>query len=191
MIPFLRRIYASTWHSILCGLLVTTSVTNADSLDLEALEQKIRNRFPDVSQLSVNMLHTQLAAHQYHPHKAGWLLIDSRPIEEFNDGHLTGAIRAESVAQVRQQLGKQFDPSSVPEKIVVYCSVGYRSSALAHELIHQGFKQVYNLEGSLFAWAIADYPITTDSGKIGKAHPYNRQWGRYLPRQLWSRDPGY
>ncbi|MBK7701286.1 MAG: rhodanese-like domain-containing protein [Saprospiraceae bacterium] len=55
----------------------------------------------------------------------------------------------------------------VNKKIIVYCSVGYRSEKIATQLRKKGYKQVWNLYGSLFEWVNAGYDV---SDKTGKPH---------------------
>ena len=65
-----------------------------------------------------------------------------------------------------------------PERtVVVYCSVGYRSSRLAEELRARGFENVFNLEGSLFQWANEGRPLYRGEERVDQAHPYDEEWG--------------
>jgi hydroxyacylglutathione hydrolase len=41
----------------------------------------------------------------------------------------------------------------------VYCGSGYRSSMAASLLERQGFREVYNVLGSITAWRAAGYPL--------------------------------
>ena len=68
--------------------------------------------------------------------------------------------------------------------IVTYCSVGYRSSAVAERLEEQGYTRVWNLEGSIFEWANQGLPVVRDGEEVSQVHPYNRRWGRLLDKQL-------
>lgn len=67
--------------------------------------------------------------------------------------------------------------------IVVYCSVGYRSSILARKLQDKGFTNVYNLEGSIFKWANEGRPLVQGKVTVHKVHPYNAHWGHLLERK--------
>ncbi|MCB0630060.1 MAG: rhodanese-like domain-containing protein [Saprospiraceae bacterium] len=104
-------------------------------------------------------------------------IFDAREKEEFEVSHIPGAVF----------LGYQdFDPSvlqSVPknDKIVLYCSVGYRSEKIGEKLKQLGYTQVYNLYGSLFEWANRDYPLVDKKGKpTKKIHTYNRNWSKWV-----------
>ena len=70
--------------------------------------------------------------------------------------------------------------------IVVYCSVGYRSADVARQLMAAGFSEVYNLEGSIFAWANEGRAVVRSNEVVREVHPFNRKWGQLLERSLWA-----
>jgi rhodanese-related sulfurtransferase len=49
--------------------------------------------------------------------------------------------------------------AEVDSHIVVYCQSGHRSNIAAETLMSLGYKNVYNVEGSMNAWEEARYPI--------------------------------
>lgn len=69
------------------------------------------------------------------------------------------------------------------KQIIVYCSVGYRSSKIGLELTEAGYKDVKNLNGGLFKWANEGRPLYTDSVQTNKIHAYNKKWGRFIVNQ--------
>lgn len=150
-------------------------------LQWDEVKARIRSRHPAVAQLSVPALQAWL---RDTTRPRPWLL-DTRTAEEFADGHLQAAVRADAVGSAMLQL-RQRSPGAAA---VLYCSVGHRSSALADALLARGAQRIFNLEGSLFEWANEGHAVVTDGGRPGKVHPYNRQWGALLRRDLWSRQP--
>ena len=64
--------------------------------------------------------------------------------------------------------------------MIVYCSVGYRSSALAEKLQRAGFTNVANLEGSLFQWANENRPLHRGTNTVREVHGYSRKWSGLL-----------
>jgi predicted sulfurtransferase len=74
---------------------------------------------------------------------------------------------------------------SKERSIVVYCSVGYRSSELADKLQEKGFKEVYNLEGSIFKWANEGREIYQDDQLVNTVHPFNGRWKQFLDKKFW------
>jgi len=135
----------------------------------------VRRRFPEVRQLSTS----DLADWLRDPHRAPPHLIDARSEREFAVSHLPGARHAERASDVaRLPKVRPSDP------VVVYCSVGYRSSALAEDLRRAGFTNVFNLEGSIFRWANEDRPVERDSRRVTEVHPFDAKWGRLLRPEL-------
>ena len=74
----------------------------------------------------------------------------------------------------------RIDSIDKEREIIVYCSVGYRSSKIGEELIESGFKNVKNLYGGIFKWANENRPIYNDSSQTTEVHAYNRKWGQFL-----------
>jgi rhodanese-related sulfurtransferase len=144
--------------------------------DWEALKRTIRSRYPEVRQIDTESLHAAFVRGD------SPLLIDARTAAEYQVSHLQGAIRAETAAQAVTALARE--PKD--RAIVVYCSVGYRSSALARELMRLGHTQVANLEGSIFEWANKGFPVYRGTEPARVVHPYDASWGALLDRKLWS-----
>jgi rhodanese-related sulfurtransferase len=176
-----RRCLLGLGGLMLWALAAAPSSHAADALDWDSLKARIRSRYPGVPQLSVPALQAWLRDAQ----RARPLLIDTRTPQEYADGHLEGAVHAESVNAALLHLNQRAPGVAA----VLYCSVGYRSSALARALLTGGAVTVYNLEGSIFEWANAGLPVVSSTGITGKVHPYNRRWGALLRRDLWSREP--
>ena len=108
------------------------------------------------------------------------MIIDVRSEAEFAVSHLRGARNCVSVWQVKAALETNTWP------VVVYCSVGYRSSALAEKLQRSGITNVWNLEGSLFAWANEGRPVYRGETTLKpvRVHPYDAKWGQLLKPEL-------
>jgi rhodanese-related sulfurtransferase len=145
------------------------------------VKARIRSRYRAVPQLSVSALRDWLRDSTRVPP----LLLDIRTPEEFADGHIEGAVRVDSVGEALRRLCLR--PTGV--SAVLYCSVGHRSSALADALVARSAGSIYNLEGSLFEWVNEGHAVVASDGRTSKVHPYNREWGVLLRRELWSREP--
>jgi len=143
---------------------------------MAAYTDTLKTKFPGVRTIAPS----GLAAMEPSP-----LLLDVREENEFAVSHLPGAVRAgrDPVAQLRE-LGVKSDAP-----VVVYCSVGYRSSVLAEKLQAAGFLNVRNLEGSIFAWANEGRPLVNARGETAGVHPFNILWGRYLEKSRWRWKP--
>ncbi len=184
-LPF-AALPAITLASMLSVTFLAPTAHADDALRWAPLKLSIRERFPAVRHLSVSDLNGWLRDTT----RPAPLLIDTRSAEEYADGHLPGALHAESVAQFRQ-LQQRLGPQAATRPVVLYCSVGYRSSVLIAALGRAGIggDTVYNLEGSIFEWANRGLPVVGRDGHAAKVHPYNRKWGSLLRRELWSREP--
>jgi rhodanese-related sulfurtransferase len=78
---------------------------------------------------------------------AGARLLDVRSPEEFNGGHLPGAINI----PVQQLEGRTGEVGPPDHDVVVYCRSGHRSTRAAELLRERGFTKVHNL-GPMTAW---------------------------------------
>jgi rhodanese-related sulfurtransferase len=148
---------------------------------LRQMKRLVRTRFPEVRQLSA----ADLAAWLADTNRMPPLLLDVRTGAEFAVSHLPGARRADPKATAAELL-----PTLPAERpIVVYCSVGYRSSELAARLLRAGRTNVANLEGSIFAWANEGRPLERNGRPVATVHPYNEQFGRLLKPELRAANP--
>ena len=155
-----------------------TDDANASTRAWERALRLVREAFPDVPQMTTR----QLAAIQAHDAVPKIVLLDARTTAEFNVSHLPGAVLASNTRMALDAL-----EANDPERtVVVYCSVGYRSSRLAEELRGRGFENVFNLEGSLFQWANEGRPLYHGDERVYEAHPYDEEWGQLLDKWLWA-----
>lgn len=74
--------------------------------------------------------------------KDGAILIDVRSPQEYNEGHLQGAI---SIPEYELKQRKEELPKNIDTKIILYCSTGRRSKKGKNKLEKMGYKNVYNL----------------------------------------------
>ena len=72
------------------------------------------------------------------------------------------------------------------KKIVVYCTVGFRSEKVAEKLIKAGYTNVANLYGGIFEWMHTDNKVMNDS--ITKdVHTYNKEWSQWLAKDTGNK----
>jgi len=143
-----------------------------ERLALESIKQTVRFRFPDVQHLQPHQLWEWLGDEA----RENPLVIDVRTREEYNYSHLPAAVQMDPDIETKKALkiiGKD-------RSVVVYCSVGYRSSQLAARLMKAGLTHVTNLEGSVFAWANEGFPLENDGRPASKVHPYSHVAGKML-----------
>jgi rhodanese-related sulfurtransferase len=144
--------------------------------DLERVKAGVRAKFPGVRQITTEELARRLS-----DRAKPVVLVDARSEKEFAVSRIPGARRAEDSTDGIRALG------DVPKDaaIVAYCSVGYRSSGLAEKMQKAGWKDVANLEGSIFQWANEGRPLVDAKGQpAALVHPYDEEWGRLLRPEL-------
>lgn len=135
----------------------------------EGIYDTIARQYPSVVNVEVDDLRAALDGGQ------SPVLIDVREKGEFAVSHLANAVNITKVEGVSY-------PKDTP--IIAYCSVGVRSAAFAKKLSEQGFTNVRNLRGSIFAWGNKNYPLWRGDLPVQAVHPYDKKWGILLNRQL-------
>jgi rhodanese-related sulfurtransferase len=149
---------------------------------IQGIKDLVRKRFPEVSQLQT----AELVIWLNDPNRPQPVLLDVREVKEFDVSHLPGATNVKPNAKAADL--KAIIATGQP--VVVYCSVGYRSSALAQRLAKIGLTNVFNLEGSIFQWANEGRPLVKNepAEPAEKVHPYNKRYGVLLKPALRSED---
>src|SRR5438445_10812655 len=87
----------------------------------------------------------------------GFILVDVRSVEEHDTGAIPGTdlnIEFREIGNRHRELG-----AGLEDHIVVYCQSGKRSNIAADTLSDLGYKNVYNIRGSMNAWLQAGYPL--------------------------------
>lgn len=105
------------------------------------------------------------------------IYLDAREKEEYTVSHIPNALHIGY-----DHWNKEILPS-IPKdkKLIVYCSVGYRSEKIAEKIKALGYTQVYNLYGSIFEWANMGFNLVdTTENSTHKLHTYNKQWARWV-----------
>lgn len=84
----------------------------------------------------------------------GLYLLDVRTPGEYQQVRLKGA-HLIPIDQFAKRLTEV--PRNRP--ILVYCAVGSRSAQVSSYLARQGYPEIYNLSGGIYAWEQAGYPV--------------------------------
>ena len=140
------------------------------------LKRLIHAQFPDISSLSTRELADWVAQPETNPP----LLLDARTPEEYEVSHLQQA----HLPPIDLRELSRWAGITETTPIVTYCSVGYRSAKLALQLQALGYKQVFNLEGSLFEWVNQGYPVYHKEQVVQAVHPFNQYWGLLLNPEI-------
>jgi rhodanese-related sulfurtransferase len=143
---------------------------------LEDVEREVIRRYP-VPEVASSTLAAMMARNQV-------ALFDVRTQEEFDAGHLPGAVRIEPGSSASDILALHRDRLD-DGPVVFYCAVGVRSSQVMMTTLRQiaphASAGVYNLRGGVFRWT-ADGHSLVKGGEPGHAHPFDDNWGQLLAR---------
>jgi rhodanese-related sulfurtransferase len=93
----------------------------------------------------------------------GFFLIDVRSPREHASGMIPGTdlnIDFREIGARHKEIGAKLD-----DHIVVYCQGGGRSNVAAETLADLGYKNVYNVRGSMNAWVEAGFPVVPARGR--------------------------
>lgn len=83
-----------------------------------------------------------------------YFILDVRTREEYDAGHIANAILIPQT-----DISDRLDEIPKDMPILVYCKTARRSAIASQELIDNGYKEVYNIEGGIVKWQNAGYPI--------------------------------
>lgn len=114
------------------------------------------------------------------------LLVDVRSPEEYAVSHIQGAVNLQKVEDVTQLVSK--NPN---RQVVIYCSVGVRSGIMARDVNKQNLsdrssREIYNLKGGIFRWAIEGRALINSQGVARLVHGFGWPWKYLLPADLRS-----
>ena len=127
----------------------------------------------------------QLSAEDYlELDRSDILLMDIREPEEYAVSRLPGAVRVNPNASAATLIHMG---DVTGKKIIVYCSVGRRSSIFAEReqtaLMKMGAASVSNLKHGIFGWHNERRELMDANGETDAVHPYNGIWKRYVRRK--------
>ena len=95
------------------------------------------------------------------------VFVDVRRAKEQAVSMIPGAIKKEAfMDQIEQYRNK---------RIIVYCTISYRSGKFASKLRRKGIS-VTNLEAGLLGWVHAGGPLVRQKQVVDRLHVYGRKW---------------
>lgn len=149
----------------------TTALAQSNSA-LQKKHDKIIRDFPAVTHISPSDLDDMSTS--------DIMIFDVREPKEYAVSHIDGAINVSPDIGADKFMSR-YGQISEGKTIVLYCSVGHRSSALAQRLEDRGIDQdVYNLQGGAFNWHNEGRDLVGGEGNTRAIHPYNIFWGRMI-----------
>jgi len=84
-----------------------------------------------------------------------FVLLDVRTQQEFNQGHIKGAININ-----HSDVGSQLGLIPKDKDIILYCRTGRRVAIAANTLAKNGYENLYHLKGDITAWVRSNRPLT-------------------------------
>jgi rhodanese-related sulfurtransferase len=157
-----------SFRILVFGLFIVGS-TYAQQVESSSYDRMLKKRLPkNVPIVDVNQVDVSDSSIVY---------LDTRELCEFEVSHIENAqyigykkANLEAVLKLPKET-----------KIIVYCSIGYRSGKISKELIDDGFTNVHNLYGGIFEWSNQERPLVDNNGNSTvKVHPYNKKWGKWI-----------
>lgn len=144
---------------------------------LDAIEEDIASDHADIAHLEPEALAAMQAAGK------DIILLDVRARDEYDVSHIPGALQVDPGASKTDIAALLADTDPAAE-IVVYCSVGRRSSRLGSRVLNAlDGRDVSNLRGGIFAWHNQARPLEDAQGATDAVHPYNDRWGKLVDRK--------
>lgn len=148
--------------------------------DLAAVEADVAARYGEIDHADGNTVSQWVAAGD----PVVW--VDVRTPREFAVSHVPGAHRVDPDADIDAALSA-IGPVPSGATVVMYCSVGVRSSKLAQRtqaaLESRGASRVVNLKGGIFRWHADRRPLVDARGPTDAVHGFDRRWSKRIPRQ--------
>ena len=79
----------------------------------------------------------------------GYTIIDVRTPEEFEEGHIEGAL---NINVKSEEFVSEIENLTKSDTLLVYCRSGRRSLYAAQVMVSFGFQKIYDLEGGFLNW---------------------------------------
>ena len=116
------------------------------------------------------------------------IVIDMRNHYEYEVGHFNNAIEIPSDT-FREQLPMAVDmmQQKKEKNIIMYCTGGIRCEKASAYMLHQGFKNVFHLEGGVINYARQTKELGIESKFIGKNFVFDNRLGERVTEDIISK----
>lgn len=103
-------------------------------------------------------------------------VLDTRAKAEYTTSHIKGA------RFVDYESFKVSSVKDIPKdaKVIVYCSVGWRSERIGEKLKKAGYTDVNNLYGGIFEWVNQGFTVYNAQGETKTVHAYSKEWAKWI-----------
>lgn len=85
-----------------------------------------------------------------------WKILDVRTADEFNSGHIKGAINIDITQENAFSVIDKLDHNG---KYIVHCHNNRRSKLAVDHMVHNGFKMVYQMSDGISGWKDHHLPL--------------------------------
>ncbi len=162
---------------LLLGILLCCQINACGQMTYEEkLQQLYKNTVPLIEgEVLLKTMPTGDADHS----ASTLYILDTRAPKEYAISHIPGALL------VDYDNFKTKDVKHIPKdaKVIVYCSVGYRSERIGEKLLKMGYQDVKNLYGGIFQWVNEGHQVVNPSlAPTDSVHTYNKNWSQWLKK---------
>ena len=171
----LRKIafYKYFWTLLLIGFFSFSSCAQAPAVRPDVVNPAFDKKISSTISFSVPTMGVKALKEATEP----IYILDAREIEEYNVSHIPNA-KYIGYDQIEESVLETIPKDA---KVVLYCSIGYRSEKIGEKIKKKGFTNVHNLYGSIFEWVNQGYPVVDKNGEsTKKVHTYNRRWSQWV-----------
>ena len=113
----------------------------------------VTSQTTDVPTITVSDANTSI---QKNSGNANFVLLDVRTADEFNGGHLAGAINLDYYAADFKANIAKLDKN---KQYLVYCRTGIRGAASVQIMLNLGFTKTQNIAGGITEWTQEGYAV--------------------------------
>ncbi len=115
-------------------------------------EKLVESIMPRIQEISVDEVQSAFPSKNF-------VLIDVREKEEWDGGHLPGAIHI-GKGVIERDIAKHVHDKHQP--MILYCGGGYRSALAADNLQKMGYKNIQSMDGGIRLWKEKGFPLKKD-----------------------------
>ena len=145
----------------------------ADGIDDPAFSMENKGRYVNAKEINEMMQHENT------------IVLDMRNHYEYEVGHFTNAIEIPSDT-FREQLPMAVDmmQDNKEKNIIMYCTGGIRCEKASAYMLHQGFKNVFHLEGGIINYVRQTSELGIENKFTGKNFVFDNRLGERVSEDI-------
>ena len=138
--------------SVLTVIGCSSSSTATNSSAMTTVSSQVTTLSTDAPTITTQDANDLIAKNK---NNANFVLLDVRTADEFNGGHIEGAVNIDYYAADFKANISKLDKT---KQYVVYCRTGIHGAASVKIMLDLGFKQAQNMAGGITKWMNDGYP---------------------------------